>query len=90
MSTAWCEQVATIATDELCERLRSEGYAVLDDALGSEPVDQLRTEALALAETDDGFAQHMFQFGGSRERMMFRKPHIFEADMHDPRLDVRL
>ena len=63
---------------------------MLDDALPAAEMGLLRSEALALADTDGGFAQHMFQFGGSRERLMFRKPHIFEADMHDQRLSVWL
>lgn len=86
----WSELVAAAVTDRLCHHLRSDGYAMLDDALPAAEMGLLRSEALALADTDGGFAQHMFQFGGSRERLMFRKPHIFEADMHDQRLSVWL
>jgi hypothetical protein len=82
----WPALIASAVTGEVCGQLRSRGFCIVDGALGEGASDRLRDEALALAALDGGFAPHMFQFGGSRERMMFRKPHIYEADLHDTRL----
>ena len=43
-------------TDRLCHRLRSDGYAVLDDLPGAAAMCLLPSEALALADMDWGFA----------------------------------
>jgi hypothetical protein len=66
---------------ERTRRLLSEGYVVVDGLLGEMRASTMQLEMAALVE--QGLMKpHMFKFGDAR----FRKPHIYEADLHDAAL----
>mmetsp|Transcript_36757 Transcript_36757/g.80603 ORF Transcript_36757/g.80603 Transcript_36757/m.80603 type:complete len:303 (-) Transcript_36757:81-989(-) len=59
--------------------LRDEGFVVIDGFLPPEYARELRDEAFDFAHSGK-MPEHRFQFGASQ----LLKPHIFEADLHDP------
>ena len=80
----WARLVALAAARAKPE-LEQHGFAVVDNALGAGAASQLQAEGLALASENDGFVEHTFRFGANAG-IVFRKPHIYEADLHDRRL----
>jgi hypothetical protein len=94
-SLDWDSIVSEMITPEFCHELLQNDFAMRDAAfLGV--AERLRSEAHELYE-NGGMKEHTFQFGGNRMHadgrpILFRKPHIYEADMHDPGLaeaDIR-
>jgi hypothetical protein len=73
-------------TDERCAELRSCGYVTIDNVFGELRAAALRDD-IALLQEQSLLSPNETQFsvpGGGVVR--FRKPHIFEGDMHDDRL----
>lgn len=87
-SSPWVKVFRNIFTSDLCRDLLEVGYVSRDGALPRAAGAELLAEAHALSERG-GFAPHTFRFGASKEAgqaVIFQKPHIFEADLHDSRL----
>jgi hypothetical protein len=78
------EGIVLQAAKRVIPSLRENGYGVVDNALGYAVASTLQEEALSLSEKEGGFSEHLFRFGKSAAQV--RKPHIFEADLHDKRL----
>ena len=66
-------------------QLRSDGFVVVDNFLGDSWATALRTELAWLAERKL-MKPHTFQFGPAQ----FRKPHIFEMDLHNQQVREQL
>lgn len=84
----WVSLLSQKITQEFCDEITVNGWAMLDDVLGEKGL-LLVEEINLLSSMENGFSEHKFQFGHSRpgeEPKIFRKPHIFELDMHDKRV----
>ena len=86
-----CRDYARLAahfTAARCDELLRTGYTVIDTFHGDEWAAALRSELLQLAAS--GMAPNCTQFtapdGG---RLVFSKPHVYEADLHSPELAAR-
>ena len=70
-------------TPAACEELAEKGFCFRDGALPEGSARQLHAEASQHVP----WTPHTFRFGASKEHpIMFKKPQIFEADMHNPAL----
>ena len=77
-------RIRTVLTAEAAAQLWTDGWCVLDGLLGRDWAMALRSEIASLAE-GGLMREHRFQFAQAQ----FRKPHIYEVDMHDAALRVR-
>ena len=74
-------QIAAGISRGAADRLAAEGFAVVDGLLGGDWATALLREMESLV--DGGLMrEHKFQFAQAQ----LRKPHIYEADMHDAAL----
>jgi len=85
----WDSLMSEVIDQKLCEELLQNDF-VVREAVFMTAACRFRDEARQLYE-DGGMKEHTFRFGGSRSQadgrpVIFRKPHIYEADMHDPSL----
>ena len=74
-------RIAAGISQSVAEQLSSEGFAVVDGLLGEEWAGALLREMQSLVE-GGLMREHKFQFAQAQ----LRKPHIYEADMHDTAL----
>ena len=81
MATRDFGRITAAVSAAAAEQLHAEGFAVCDNILGQDWALALLAEQKALVEAGL-MREHKFQFG----RGQFRKPHIYEADMHDTAL----
>ena len=68
-------------SQSVAEQLSSDGFAVVDGLLGKEWAEALLREMQSMVEYGL-MREHKFQFAQAQ----LRKPHIYEADMHDAAL----
>lgn len=81
-------RIAAHFTAARCDELLRSGYTVIDDFHGAEWASALRAELLQLAAS--GMAPNRTQFTApDGARLVFSKPHVCEADLHDPELAAR-
>lgn len=95
LEESWISILSESITKELCDELCEKGWALKDNILGQKRAQMLVDEIHVLSK-ENGFKQHNFQFGTSSSdkpsasagepSKIFRKPNIFEVDMHDSRV----
>lgn len=95
LEESWASILSESITKELCDELLDKGWAMRDDVLGKNKGQLLIDEIHEISTLGEGsgFKQHHFQFGSSNnpnnssttvtQSKLFRKPNIFEIDMHD-------
>jgi hypothetical protein len=84
----WKLFAADVITPELCQDLLQNDYVVSDIAFEA-VASALRREA-QLLYSGGQMREHTFQFGNGSANgnpIIFRKPHIFETDLHDVNLN---
>lgn len=74
-------------TAERCEALLSEGFLVIDGWFGEPRASDLRRE-LASLHAAGLLLPNRTSFAVEGRAVLFSKPHIFEADLHDARLQA--
>jgi hypothetical protein len=92
LEESWISILSDSVTKDLCDELIEKGWATKDNVLGEKAL-KLIDEVRVLSSMENGFKQHNFQFGASASSnasasageasKIFRKPNIFEVDMHD-------
>ena len=79
------DRIAAHFTAARCDELLRLGYTVIDDFHGAAWAGALREELLQLAAR--GMAPNRTQFSSPDSGVLvFSKPHVFEADLHEPAL----
>jgi|APGre2960657423_1045063.scaffolds.fasta_scaffold61876_1 hypothetical protein len=78
-------RLAAHLTAERVKELLHTGFVVVDDWFGAAWADSLRSELLQLAGSG-GLAPNRTSFATPAGPAVYSKPHVFEADLHEPGL----